>query len=151
VAPRTPAEEAVAGVWGEVLGLQRMGAYDNFFDLGGHSLLATRIVARLREIFQTEVPLRSLFENPTVSALAQEVERRHGAGEAPPAPPLRPVPRDGELPLSFAQQRLWFLDQWQPASPLYNVPAAVRLAGPLDVPALERSLREIVRRHEVLR
>src|SRR5262249_51910659 len=107
--------------------------------------------SRLREIFQTEVPLRSLFENPTVSALAEEVDRRRGASEAPLAPPLRPVPRDGELPLSFAQQRLWFLDQWQPGIPLYNIPAAVRLTGPLNTAALERSLREIVRRHEVLR
>jgi amino acid adenylation domain-containing protein len=151
VAPRTPAEEAVAAVWAEVLGVRRIGVRDNFFDLGGHSLLATRVSSRLRDIFQTEVPLRSLFENPTVSTLAEEVERRHGAGEAPHAPPLLPAPRDGELPLSFAQQRLWFLDQWEPESPQYNIAAAVRLTGPLDAATLERSLREIVRRHEVLR
>jgi hypothetical protein len=144
-------EEAVAAVWSEVLGQERVGAHDNFFDLGGHSLLATRVVARLREIFLTEGPLRSLFENPTVSALAEDVERRRGAGETPQVPPLLPVPRDGALPLSFAQHRLWFLDQWQPGSPQYNVTAAVRLTGPLNAAALEQSLREIARRHEVLR
>jgi amino acid adenylation domain-containing protein len=151
VAPRGPVEEAVAAVWAEVLGVERVGIHDNFFDLGGHSLLATRVVARLREIFLTEVPLQSLFENPTVSALAEDVERRRGAGEGLEVPPLLPVPRDGELPLSFAQQRLWFLDQWEPGNPQYNIAAAMHLTGPLDPAALEQSLREIIRRHEVLR
>jgi hypothetical protein len=151
VAPRTPVEEAVAAVWAEVLGLPRVGAHDNFFDLGGHSLLATRVVSRLRDLFQTEMPLRSLFEKPTISALAEEVEHSCGLGEVSHAPPLQPFSRSGELPLSFAQQRLWFLDHWQPGSALYNIAAAVRLTGPLNVVALEQSLREIVRRHEVLR
>ena len=107
----------MAAVWAEVLGIERVGAHDNFFDLGGHSLLATRVVARLRDIFRIETPLRALFENPTVAALALDVERRRTAGETLQAPPLTAVPRDGELPLSFAQQRLWFLDQWEPGSP----------------------------------
>jgi len=151
VAPRTPTEEAVAAVWADVLGKPIVGAHDNFFDLGGHSLLATQVVARLREIFQIEVPVPSLFEHPTVSALSEEVERRRAADDVPHAPPFVPVARSGELPASFAQQRLWFLDQWEPASGLYNIAAAVHLTGPLDTEALERSLREIVRRHEVLR
>ncbi len=157
VAPRTPVEETLAGVWAQVLGLPQVGIHDNFFEIGGHSLLATRLISRLREVFQVEVPLRTLFEAPTIAAQATQVEHARRT-PATQAPPLRPLPRnpdggrgDGALPLSFAQQRLWFLDQLEPDSPFYNIPEAVRLAGPLDVDALQRSLDEIVRRHESLR
>jgi amino acid adenylation domain-containing protein len=150
-APRTPTEEVLAGIYADVLGVERVDAHADFFDLGGHSLLATRAVARAREAFGVDVELGLLFEAPSVAALAARVDRllREGAGMQ--APPIVPVPRDGELPLSFAQQRLWFIDQLQPGSAAYNVPAALRIHGPLDDGALERALGELVRRHEALR
>jgi amino acid adenylation domain-containing protein len=150
--PRTPVEEQVAEVWSEVLGRPRIGAHDDFFTLGGHSLLALQVVSRLREAFGIEVPLRRLFEAPTLAAVAREVETALLAGPhmAPP-PPLVRVPRDREIPLSFSQESLWLLHQLDPASPAYNVPAAVRISGQLDPAALARTLDEIVRRHEALR
>jgi amino acid adenylation domain-containing protein len=150
-APRTPVEEVLCGIFAEVLGAERVGSTDDFFDLGGHSLLATQVMSRVREAFRVEVALRALFESPTVAALAVEVERARGASEQVVAPPVVAIGRGGELPLSFAQQRLWFIDQLQPGGTSYNVPAAVRLTGDLDIAALERALSEIVRRHEVLR
>ena len=153
-APRTPVEEVLAGIWEEVLGLERAGVDDDFFALGGHSLLATRVTARLHAAFGVDLPLRALFEAPTVAALARRVEAAVGAGTLPEAPPLRRAPRAGDTPLSFAQQRLWFLDQLDPGSPRYNLPAAVRLDGVLDAGALAglgRRLSGIVRRHEALR
>ncbi|HYH47350.1 MAG TPA: condensation domain-containing protein, partial [Thermoanaerobaculia bacterium] len=150
-APRTPIEELLAGVWAELLGLERVGADDSFFDLGGHSLLATRAVSRVRELFGIELPLRLVFESPTVAAFALQVEAALRSGDAPGAPPVVPVPRQGDLPLSFSQERLWFLDQLDPGSPAYNIPAAVSLKGVLDEAALEAALGEIVRRHEALR
>ena len=148
VACRTPTEELLAEIWAHVLGVQRVGIHDNFFQLGGHSLLATQVVSRIREAFQVEMPLRHLFETPTVAGLAERIDAHGGA--ALQAPPIVPVPRDGELPLSFAQQRLWFIDQLEPGS-VYNFPAAVRLKGQLNVAALKLSLNEIVKRHESLR
>ncbi|HEX8276243.1 MAG TPA: amino acid adenylation domain-containing protein [Longimicrobiaceae bacterium] len=150
VAPRTPAEEVVAGIWAEVLGVERVGTADGFFDLGGHSLLATRVVSRVREALGVELPLRALFEAPTVAELAGRVEALRRAGR-PQLPPVAPVGRADALPLSFAQERLWFLDRLQPAGAAYNIPVALRLSGPLDEPALARALGEIVRRHEALR
>src|SRR5262249_24498001 len=127
--PRTPVEEIVAGVWADVLGLPRVGALANFFDLGGHSLLATRLVSRLRDALRVDLRVRALFEAPTVVELAAWIAAAQKAGQAREGEPIPPAAREGPLPLSFAQQRLWFLDQWQPGSPLYNVPAAVRLTG----------------------
>ncbi|MET0399177.1 MAG: non-ribosomal peptide synthase/polyketide synthase, partial [Longimicrobiaceae bacterium] len=151
-APRTPAEDVLAGIYAEVLGAERVGAGDGFFELGGHSLLATRVVSRVREAFGVELPLRALFEAPTVGALAARIDALRGEEAGPQAPPLVRVPRDGApLPLSFAQQRLWFIDQLEPGSAAYNMPFALRLRGPFDPAALERSLAEIVRRHETLR
>ncbi|HYR12414.1 MAG TPA: amino acid adenylation domain-containing protein, partial [Longimicrobium sp.] len=150
VAPRTPVEEALAGIWAEVLRLERVGVEDRFFDLGGHSLLATRVVSRIRELFGVELPLRALFEGPTVAELAKRVEEMRRA-ELPVLPPVVPAERTGALPLSFAQERLWFIDRLEPGSPVYNIPAARRLGGALDEAALERALGEIVRRHESLR
>jgi amino acid adenylation domain-containing protein len=152
VAPRTPLEELLAAIWGEVLGRERVGVEESFFELGGHSLLATQVMSRVRRTFEVDLPLRSLFEEPTVAAFAARVETELRTGRGLDAPPLSPVPRDGSaLPLSFAQQRLWFLAQLDPESTAYNLPVAVRLAGPLDVAALGASLRGVVRRHEALR
>jgi len=147
-APRTPAEELMAGIWAEVLGLARVGLDDDFFALRGHSLLAAQIVARVRSAFAAELPLRALFEHPTVAGLVAAVEEARGEAVAPP---VLPVPRRGPLPLSFAQQRLWFLDQLEPGSWAYNIPRALRLRGPLDRQALGRAVAEVVRRHEILR
>ncbi|MFZ0922507.1 MAG: amino acid adenylation domain-containing protein, partial [Candidatus Acidiferrales bacterium] len=151
VAPRTPTEELLAEIWAQLLDLERIGVHDNFFDLGGHSLLATQAVSRMREAFQVEIPLRRLFEVPTVAGLAESIEAARQAGQDLLAPPILPVPRSGDMALSFAQQRLWFFDQLEPGLPAYNIPAAVRLKGPLNLAALERSLNEIVGRHESLR
>jgi amino acid adenylation domain-containing protein len=151
VAPRTPAEEIVAGIWTEVLGLSAVGATDDFFELGGHSLLATQVVSRVRESFGVELPLTRLFENSTVEGLAAHVEALARDGEQMVAPPIRRAPRDEELPLSFAQQRQWFLHQLDPEGYAYNIPAAVRLRGELHVTALEQTFAELVRRHESLR
>ena len=157
VAPRTATEEIVAGIWSAVLGIDRVGATDDFFALGGHSLLATQMMSRLRTVLGVELPLRAVFEAPTVGGLSARLDgaRLDGArldgAKQPAPPPIVPVPRDSALPLSFAQQRLWFLDQLEPGSAFYNMPAAVRLRGALDADALRRTLDEIVRRHEVLR
>jgi len=151
VAPRNAAEDLVAGIWAEVLGVERVGIYDNFFELGGHSLLATQAVSRMREAFAVEIPLRRLFEVPTVAGLAESIEAARRTGQNAQAPSILPIPRDGDLPLSFAQQRLWFIDQLEPGNSAYNFPAAVRLKGPLNLAALERSVNEIVKRHEALR
>ncbi len=157
-APRTPTEELVAGLWSEVLGLPRVGLDDDFFAAGGHSLLATRLVSRLREALGVQLPLRALFESPTVAGLARRLEtarRERTAMEAgapiPPPIPAAPRPLDGTpLPLSFAQERLWFLDRLAPGGSAYNLAAAVRLRGGLEVAALAAAFGEIARRHEVL-
>ncbi|MBW4575237.1 MAG: amino acid adenylation domain-containing protein [Aphanothece sp. CMT-3BRIN-NPC111] len=149
--PSTPAEEIVKQIWTQVLGVERIGIHDNFFELGGHSLLATQVISRLREAFQVELPLVRLFESPTVAGLAQNIETEIRAKQGLEAPPIQHVPRNGELPLSFGQYRMWFLSQLEPDSPLYNVPAAVRLTGSLNVAALESSINEMIQRHEVLR
>ena len=151
VAPRTPTEGLIAAIWIQILGVERVGIHDNFFDLGGHSLLATQVVSRVRDTFQVEIPLRLMFEAPTVAGLAESIEVALQTGQSPQAPPMQPVPRDGDLPLSFGQQRLWFIDQLAPGNPAYNFPAAVHLRGPLNLAALHQSLNEIVKRHEVLR
>jgi len=186
-APRTPLEESLAQIWADLLGLERVGVDDNFFELGGHSLLATQVISRLRDRLGIELPVRALFEEPTVAGLAGRLQaaRQAGAGEAvggaqplslPPQPPLLPLPHDERagastgsaaagagaagaaaaagaagLPLSFAQQRLWFLDRLAPGSAAYNVPLAVWLLGDLDVPALAAAVATLVRRHETLR
>jgi amino acid adenylation domain-containing protein len=150
VAPRTPVEEVLAGIWAEVLRLERVGVEESFFGLGGHSLLATRVLSRIRAVFSVELPLRALFEGPTVAELAGRVEEMRRA-ELPVLPPVVPTGRAGALPLSFAQERLWFVDRLEPGSAVYNVPVAWRLGGALDEAALERALGEIVRRHEALR
>ena len=146
----SPVEEVLAGIWRLTLKVAAVGPDDNFFELGGHSLLATQVISRVREYFSVELPLRSVFETPTVAGLAVQVETAMRSGQQKPAP-LVSILRDRPLPLSSAQQRLWFLDRLDPNNSLYNVPAAVLMQGPLCVASLRRSLNEIVRRHEALR
>ncbi|HYH45220.1 MAG TPA: amino acid adenylation domain-containing protein, partial [Thermoanaerobaculia bacterium] len=151
-APRTPMEELVAGLFADVLGVLEVGAGDDFFTLGGHSLLATRLLARVREALGAEVPLRDLFEAPTVEAFAARVDAACASEHGEPEPPSpRSGGDDGGALLSFAQQRLWFLDQLEPGNSLYNVAFAVRALGPLRPEVLEASLAEVVRRHQALR
>ncbi len=150
-APRTQVEELLAGIWSEVLGLERVGLEESFFELGGHSLLATRLMSRVRQTFGVELPLRRLFEVSTVAGLASEIETLLRNERQAGAPPLVRGAEEAEYPLSFAQERLWVLDRFEPGNPAYNMPAAVRLRGGLDVSALERGLAALVDRHESLR
>jgi amino acid adenylation domain-containing protein len=151
VGPRTTAQEVVALIWAKVIGVERVGIHDNFFDLGGHSLMATQIVSQLRKVFQVELSLRSLFEHPNVFEMAQVIERAIRDEQGLETPPIDVISRDGELQLSFAQQRLWFLNRLEPDSPAYNITAAVRLSGSLDAEKLEQSFNEVIKRHESLR
>ncbi|HEX8091142.1 MAG TPA: amino acid adenylation domain-containing protein, partial [Blastocatellia bacterium] len=150
VAAKTPAEEMLAAMWEDILEVEGIGREENFFDLGGHSLLATRVISRIREVFKVELPLRSLFEKPTVAEMAAYIEETRAWQSLAPRS-IERASREGKLPLSFAQQRLWFMEQMEPGSVIYNIPAGVRLIGELDVMALERTLSEITRRHETLR
>ena len=150
--PRTPMEEQVVAVWRELLPeAGPIGVDDDFFALGGHSLLATRVLARLRAALGAEIPLRALFEGPTPAALAAVIETARGAGWARAGRPPAPVPRNGELPLSWSQERLWFLQRFDPASAAYNLPLVLALDGELEAPALARGLGALAARHEVLR
>src|SRR6185369_480375 len=151
VAPRTAVEELLVDIWVQVLGIDRVGITDDFFDLGGHSLLATQIVSRVREAFHVELPLRDLFESPTIAGLAENIEAVLKGNEDVDIPPVQRAPRDQALPLSFTQQRLWLLDQLNVGGATYNLLSSLRLSGPLQVSAMEETLTEIVRRHEVLR
>ncbi|PSB57974.1 non-ribosomal peptide synthetase [Chamaesiphon polymorphus] len=151
VAPRNPTEEMLVKVWAEVLANEHIGIDDNFFALGGHSLLGTQLISRVKNAFNIDLPLHSLFEAPTIAELAQYIQQVQQTATAVPQPPIQVVNRDRPIPLSFAQQRLWFLDRLEPNSATYNMPGAVRFQGQLDLVALERTLQEIVRRHEALR
>ncbi|NDJ18578.1 non-ribosomal peptide synthetase [Myxacorys almedinensis] len=151
VAPRDPIESAIAEIWKQVLGVESVGMDANFFEHGGHSLIATQVISRIRESFQVELPLRCLFEAPTIAALAEEVRSQMQATPTYPVPLIEPVLQRDNLPLSFAQERLWFLDQLQPGDFAYNMPIALRLSGSLNVAILEQSLNTIVQRHEILR
>jgi len=146
--PLDPAEELLAGILAEVLGVERVGLHDDFFALGGHSLLATRAVSRIVDALQVELPLSGFFATPTVAGLAERLRTARGAA---PLPPVVPVPRDVPLPLSFAQQRLWLLERLRPGGTAYSLPVAARLTGDLAAAVLARCLSEIVRRHEALR
>jgi amino acid adenylation domain-containing protein len=157
--PRNPVEEVIAGIWEDLLGLiprgQPAGVDDDFFHLGGHSLLAIRLLSRLRAALGADLPVQQVFDSPTIAGLAAAVARAlvsGGAAAGPALPPLAPRPfADAAAPLSYAQQRLWFLDRLAPGSPAYNVPSAYGLAGPLAPAALAAALAEVVRRHRVLR
>ncbi|MEG4076432.1 condensation domain-containing protein, partial [Microcoleus sp. Pol14D5] len=151
VAPRTPIEEILASIWGNILSSDSVGVSDNFFELGGHSLLATQVISRVRDTLTVELPLRSLFEAPTIAEFASRVENLIAKGQSVLSEPLVPIARSEDIPLSFAQQRLWFLDQLQPNSPFYNIPVVLRLFGQLNIAALQNSINEIIGRHEALR
>ena len=151
VPPRGPVEDALVAIWSEVLGRPKVGVHDDFFDMGGHSLLAAQLLARVRETFGVEPPLNDLFESPTVAGLGRLVEDALRSGAGLSVPPLERVGREGPLPASFAQQRMWFLDQLEPGRGSYNIPVVVRLKGALDVAALGRAFDELARRHESLR
>ncbi|WP_375511245.1 amino acid adenylation domain-containing protein [uncultured Nostoc sp.] len=151
VAPRTPIEEMLAQIWAQVLKVEQVGIYDNFFELGGHSLLATQLLSRIRTSLKVELPLRSLFAAATLAELAQEMGQLQQQSLEKTSLPILPRARDTELPLSYGQQRLWFLDQFEPNSAIYNIPTALHLQGTLKVAALEQSLQEIIHRHEALR
>ena len=150
-APRNELEEVVAQVWREVLDIERFGVFEDFFDLGGHSLLAARVAARLRRTFGVELPLRRLFEAPTVAGLAREIDALRSGRRGVALPGIVPARRTGPVPLSFAQRRLWFLHKLEPDLAAYNMPAAHRIHGPLHVALFERALHQIIHRHEVLR
>ncbi|WP_293138435.1 non-ribosomal peptide synthetase [Okeania sp. SIO3I5] len=147
VAPRTPTEEILTGIWAEILSLNEVGVLDNFFMLGGDSIGATQLISRVRDTFQIELSLHRLFESPTVAEFGELIS---GATRQQLAA-IQPVSRNGESPLSFAEQRLWFLDQLQSGSVVYNEQEGLRLSGSLSVEALEQAVQEIVRRHESLR
>jgi len=149
--PRTPTEELLAGIWSEVLGMERIGIHDNFFELGGHSLSAMQVTSRLRSALQVELPFSAIFQAPAVHSLAAQIEsvRRNRTGQA--LPPLLPGNTSESYPLSFAQQRLWFMDRLHPESTFYNISGAVRLLGELELAALEQALSTVAERHQVFR
>ncbi|HEY2491713.1 MAG TPA: non-ribosomal peptide synthase/polyketide synthase [Paenibacillus sp.] len=151
ISPRTPMEELVASVWSQVLGIERIGAHDSFFELGGHSLLATQVVSRLREAFDIELSLRELFEYVTVESLAERTSQLRQSEKGMILPLLNRAERVQQLPLSYAQQRLWFLDRFEPNSAVYNIPIAWRLSGNWDIESLQHSLNAMIERHEALR
>ncbi|MBN1866412.1 amino acid adenylation domain-containing protein [Candidatus Sumerlaeota bacterium] len=151
--PRNDTEETLAEIWRNLLGIEPIGIHDNFFDLGGHSLLASQVISRVRETVRVDLPMRGIFEVPTIAGLARAIESvRTGEMKTTlQAPPLERISREGRPPLSFAQRRMWFLHQWDPSSPAYNVPLAFTIRGTVDVDLLRRSLAVIHDRHETLR
>jgi amino acid adenylation domain-containing protein/FkbM family methyltransferase len=151
VAPRTKMEEILARIWSEVLHISQVGVYDNFLHLGGHSLLAAQVVSRVQKIYAVHLSLRSFFDNPTIALLAESIKLSQKQTFKHKAMPIVPVLRNQDIPLSFSQERVWFLLQFEPSSIAYHFQATLKITGLLDVPALERSLSEMVRRHEILR
>ena len=150
-APAGEIEEVLAGIWQELLGVERVGRQDHFFELGGHSLLAVRLLARVRQWLGVELGMAVLFAQPTLRQLAEKVREAGAGGKLQVLPPITAVSREGALPLSFAQQRLWFLGQLEEVSATYHIPVGLRLRGELDGEALQRSLDRVVARHEALR
>ncbi len=148
--PRNYIEENLVIIWLEILNIETVGIYDNFFNLGGHSLLATQVMSRIRDELNVNIALRCLFESPTIAGIAEIIDS-NSPNFSLTYPAIQVVSRDEELPLSFAQQRLWFLSQLIPNSPLYNIFTAVKLTGSLNVAALEKTLDRVVQRHESLR
>ncbi|MEM7582349.1 MAG: amino acid adenylation domain-containing protein [Acidobacteriota bacterium] len=151
VAPRTQAEQLLAAIWEDLLGQERVGSGDDFFRLGGHSLLVVQQIARVEETFGVELPLPVVFENPMLRDLAQRLEAMANEQEGATPPAIEPMPSAAEKVLSFAQERLWFLEQFEPGTAAYNIAVALRITGRLEVDALRRSLEHIVSRHELLR
>ncbi|HEX2270297.1 MAG TPA: amino acid adenylation domain-containing protein, partial [Pyrinomonadaceae bacterium] len=150
-APATATEEVLASLWSQLLPVKQISRFDNFFDHGGHSLLATQVVSRVRETFQIELPLRTMFLEQTLAELAKKIDDAVISKQYLATTSISRASRNDDLPLSFAQQRLWFLDQWAPQNSFYNMPATVSLKGELNRAALAEAFRAIVNRHEVLR
>ena len=150
-APRTEMEETLSRIWADVLHVSRVGVYDNFLHLGGHSLLAAQVISRIQKIYGVHLSLRSFFDNPSLADLAEAIAAGQKKAVRHEAMPIVPFPRDQDIPLSFSQERVWFLLQFAPSSIAYHFQATLKITGLLDVPALERSLNEILRRHEILR
>ncbi|HJP93403.1 MAG TPA: amino acid adenylation domain-containing protein [Pyrinomonadaceae bacterium] len=148
VSPRSQLEELLLGIWTQVLKTPDIGINHNFFELGGHSLLAVSVVSRTRAALNVDLKVRHLFEAPTIAALAHKINQLSGVQ---PLPPIKKVRRDRELPVSFAQERMWFLNQLEKDSPFYNVPGAFKLTGPLDVSSLQKAFEQITLRHEAFR
>lgn len=152
VAPSTPSAEILANIFAKVLNVQTVGIHDNFFDFGGHSLLATQLVSQVRQAFQVDIPVRTVFESPTIAQLEMALTQLRNTSPGLLLPAIEPIEDPtAPIPLSFAQERLWFLSQLEGASATYNIPAAVRITGTLDTNSLQQALSEIVRRHQVLR
>ncbi|WP_138502504.1 non-ribosomal peptide synthetase, partial [Nostoc sp. PA-18-2419] len=151
VAPRTPFEEKLAQIWAQVLKVEQVGIYNNFFELGGHSLLATQIISRLPEAFGSSLSLRSLFESPTVAQLSEVISNELQTNSGLTVLPIVPVSTRLDIPLSWAQERLWFLHQLEGESGAYTINFPLHLVGNLNIKALEKAIEEMVQRHEVLR
>jgi len=152
--PLSPMETMIADIWAEVLDLTQPGPEDNFFELGGHSLLVTRVVSQIRQLFEVDLPIKALFDFPTVAGLTRQVEAARGAAAGVAAPPIKPVPRDPQapgLPVSFSQRRMWFLNRLEPENASYNIPSAIELTGPFDEAAFQQALDDMAARHETLR
>ena len=149
--PQTQTEQLIADIWSAVLRLNSVGRNQRFFELGGHSLLATQVISRIQQATNVELPLADLFNTPTVAGLAALVDsgRRHDSG--PTLPPLAPLPRDTNYPLSFAQERMWFLHQFAPDNAAYHIPSSFLLNGPIDYDLLVQTVQQMVERHEGLR
>lgn len=148
--PRTEIEETLSRIWAEVLHVSRVGVHDNFLHLGGHSLLAAQVISRVQKIYGVRLSLRSFFDKPALADLADAIQKGQKE-DRHELMPIAPVSRDQEIPLSFSQERVWFLLEFDPSSIAYHFQATLKIMGPLDVPALKRSLGEMVRRHEILR
>ena len=149
--PANPTEDTLCAIWTKLLALDRVGRHDNFFALGGHSLMAVQVIARVRQSFGIELPLRAMFDAPTVAAFATLLQDSRTAQTGVVETQMTRASRDGDLPPSYAQQRLWFLDQLEPGSAMYNLASIYRMQGALNIPALQQTVNEIVRRHESLR
>ncbi|BDV41010.1 hypothetical protein DSM21852_42640 (plasmid) [Methylocystis bryophila] len=150
-APRTPTEAVLAQIWAEVLGVERVGIEDDFFELGGHSLLATRVVSRVRSTFEIALPVRAVFEAPTLAALALSIDSARGRGRPRAGSPPTKAPHHETLPMSLGQQRLWITQQIDDANPLYHFAVAVRVTGSLELETFTAALNAIIQRHESLR
>ncbi|HEX5081472.1 MAG TPA: amino acid adenylation domain-containing protein, partial [Blastocatellia bacterium] len=149
--PRTPLEESLAAIWRDVLKTQKLGVHDSFFALGGHSLIATQLVSRIRDVFRAEISLQDLFLHPTVAELGAKLQKALQDGGKCELPPLKREPRGDFTPLSYAQERLWFIERMEGGTPIFNLIGVIDLTGELHVAALEGSLNEVIRRHESLR
>ena len=151
ISPETPMQEMVASVWSTVLKIESISIHSNFFELGGHSLLATKVISKIRDNLKVEIPLKSLFENPTIQTLSQALEAISEQQRSVNLLPIKPSYRPSLIPLSFSQERLWFLEQLEGKNSAYTMTGALQLTGSLNLEALEKSINKIISRHEILR